>query len=134
MIGVVDASALVRLFIPDGPIPEMFEPFLSGVEQGNNVAIAPELLIAESANVLDRKRKRGEITDAESSSLLADMLSLPIRYYPHSPIVSDAFDIAREHELSIYDALYLSLAYDHGAVVFSADAAMISAAERMHLV
>ncbi len=55
MIGVVDTSALIRLFIPDGPIPEGFEKFLSGVERGNNMAIAPELLLVESANVLDRK-------------------------------------------------------------------------------
>ncbi|MBW2220154.1 MAG: hypothetical protein JRF40_11780 [Deltaproteobacteria bacterium] len=55
MIGVIDTSALIRLFIPDGPIPEGFEKFFRGVERGNNRAIAPELLLVESANVLDRK-------------------------------------------------------------------------------
>ncbi|MEE8397982.1 MAG: type II toxin-antitoxin system VapC family toxin, partial [Desulfobacterales bacterium] len=75
MIGVIDTSALVRLFIPDGPIPEGFEEFLSGAERGNNKAIAPELLLVESANVLNRKRKMDELSEVESLQLLTDVLS-----------------------------------------------------------
>ena len=33
MIGVVDTSALIRLFVPDGPLPDGFEDFLRGVER-----------------------------------------------------------------------------------------------------
>ncbi len=50
MIGVVDTSALIRLFVPDGPLPDGFNEFLRGVERGFNMAIAPELLLAEAAN------------------------------------------------------------------------------------
>ena len=56
MIGVIDTSGLIRLFIPDGPIPEGMEDFFKEVERGNHTAIAPELLLVESANVLDKKR------------------------------------------------------------------------------
>ena len=47
MIGVIDTSALIRLYIPDGAIPRGFEEFLRGVERGNNMAIAPELHLVE---------------------------------------------------------------------------------------
>jgi hypothetical protein len=48
VIGVVDAFALIRLFIPDGPVPAGLEPFLRRVEQGTHTALAPELLSAET--------------------------------------------------------------------------------------
>ena len=52
MIGVVDTSALIRLFVPDGPVVEGLEAFMTGVERGLNSALAPELLLAEAANVV----------------------------------------------------------------------------------
>ncbi len=133
MIGVIDTSALIRLFIPDGPIPEGFEEFLSGVERGNNTAIAPELLLVESANVLNRKRKMNEITETESIQLLSDVLSMPIRYFSHGPLISVAFDLAIEHGVTLYDAAYLSLASEQGARLFSADAEMNKIAHEIHL-
>lgn len=133
MIGVIDTSALLRLFIPDGLIPEGFETFLRGVERGNNMAIAPELLLVESANVLDRKRKMDEISETESVQLLTDVLSMPIRYFPHGPLIPAAFDLAREHRITLYDAVYLALASEQGAVLFSADRLMQKTAQEMHI-
>ncbi len=60
MIGVVDTSALIRLFIPYGPLPDGFDKFLRGVERGLNTAIAPELLVAEATNVINKKQKSGD--------------------------------------------------------------------------
>ena len=82
MIGVVDTSALIRLYIPDGPLPDGFDDFLRGVERGLNTAIAPELLLAESANVLNKKRKTKELTAAEGDQLLTGIIELPIRLFP----------------------------------------------------
>ena len=133
MIGVIDTSALIRLFIPDGPMPNGLEIFFRGVEQGRNTAIAPELLLAETANVLNRKRKSGELSDVESRSLLADINLMPIRYFPHGPLATSAFDLAAEHDLTVYDALYLALAIQKAAVIFAADQKIIHIAETLHL-
>jgi predicted nucleic acid-binding protein len=133
MIGVVDTSALIRLFVPDGPMPDAFDNFLRGVERGKNSAIAPELLVAEAANVVNKKRISGELRDNESNQLLADILSVPIRLFPHRPILLKAFDLARKHHLTIYDTLYLALADDHGAVIFTADRTLLEAATNLGL-
>jgi predicted nucleic acid-binding protein len=121
MIGVVDTSALIRLYIPDGPLPGGFEEFLRGVERSLNIAIAPELLMAESANVLNKKRKIDELTGTESEQLLTSIIELPIRLFPHRPLVPRAFELAIDCNLSVYDTLYLALAEEQGAVVFTAD-------------
>jgi predicted nucleic acid-binding protein len=134
MIGVVDTSALIRLFVPDGPLADGFEDFLRGVERGLNVAIAPELLLAEAANVLNKKRIAGELNSDESDRLLSDLVSVPIRLFPHQPIILSAFELARDHNLTVYDTLYLALAEDHGAVLFSADRKLLSTAVHLRLV
>ena len=133
MIGVVDTSALIRLFVPDGPIPDGFDDFLHGVERGTSSAIAPELLVAEAANVVNRKRISGELRENESRQLLEDILSIPIRLFPHQPILLRAFDLAREYQLTVYDTLYLALAEEHGAVIFTVDRKLLKAATNLHL-
>lgn len=133
MIGVVDTSALIRLFIPDGPLPDGFEDFLRGVERGLNIAIAPELLLAEAANVINKKRIARELNRDESDRLLSDLLSVPIRLFPHRPIIFRAFELARENNLTVYDTLYLVLAENQGAIIFSADRKMLSTAAHLRL-
>jgi predicted nucleic acid-binding protein len=133
MIGVVDTSALIRLFVPDGPLPNDFEGFLRGVERGLNIAIAPELLMAEAANVINKKQLSGELSESEGDQLLSDILSVPIRLFPHRPILPKAFELARTHNLTVYDTLYLALAEEHGAVIFTGDRKLLSIAERLKL-
>ena len=133
MTGVIDTSALIRLFIPDGPVPQGLEAFFTGVERGSNTAIAPELLLVESANVLDKKRKIKEISETEAVQLLTDVVSMPIRYFPHGPFIPAAFDIAAEYGLTVYDAIYLSLAAEQGAILFSADNELLEIAGKMNL-
>ena len=133
MIGVVDTSALIRVFIPNGPLPDDFDEFLRGIERDRNIAIAPELLLAEVANVINQKRKSKELSDDESDQLLSDVLSVPIRIFPHQPIIRKAFEMAREHNLTVYDTLFLALAEVHGAVIFSADRKVLNAASRLRL-
>ncbi|MBW1681977.1 MAG: type II toxin-antitoxin system VapC family toxin [Deltaproteobacteria bacterium] len=133
MIGVVDTSALIRLFIPDGPLPEGFDDFLRGVERSLNTALGPELLLAETANVVNKKRKSGELSKEESEQLLADLLSMPIRLFPHRPLLPRALELAGEHNLTVYDTLYLALAEDRGAVLYSADQRLLKAAAQLRV-
>ncbi len=121
MIGVLDSSAVIRIFIPDGPIPDGMEQFLRGVENGVNIALAPELMLAEIANVLHRKTQRQEITEDEGDQLLQLICRLPIRLYSHHELVEGAVRLSREHPLTVYDALFLELARQRGGLLFTAD-------------
>jgi len=133
MIGVIDTSALIRLYIPDGSIPKGLEAFLRDVERGNHIAIAPELLLVECASVLNKMRKINELAEEESIQLMNDILSMPIRYFPHGPFILTAFDLAREHGITVYDAVYLALALEQGAVLFSADEDLCRIAQKLSL-
>ena len=121
MIGVFDSSAVVRLFIPDGPIPEGMEQFLKEVETGNNIALAPELMLAEIANVLHKKSLRDEISNDECDQILTLIQLLPIRLFSHEELVEGAVQLARDHALTVYDALFLELALQQNGRLFTGD-------------
>jgi predicted nucleic acid-binding protein len=128
MIAVVDTSAVLRLFIPDGPIPEGLETFFRGVETGLHVAIAPELLMVEAVNVVIKKQRRGELTADEAVALVSLLKQMPIRYYRHQEVSDVIHRVAIETGLSGYDAAFLALAQDRGTVLFTADQKLMKAA------
>lgn len=133
MIGVIDTSALIRMFIPDGPKVEGLEGFMAGVERGRDTALAPELIMAEAANVVLKKMRLGELHGEEPWLLMDDLLSMPIKLFPHKPLIHRSMELAHEHDLSVYDALFLSIAVQHSAVLFSADQKLLNVAERLSL-
>ncbi len=133
MIAVIDTSAVLRLFIPDGPIPDGLETFFRGVETGLHIAIAPELLMVEAVNAVIKKQRRGELTAEEATGLVSLLKQMPIRYYGHQELGDVIHRVAIETGLSGYDAALLALAQDRGALLFTADQKLMKVAERRGL-
>ncbi len=133
MIAVVDTSAVFRLFIPDGPIPDGLEKFFRGVETGSNTAIAPELLMVEIINVVIKKQRRNELAPNEANTLISLLKQMPIRYFRHHSLLNSTHKIAFETGLSAYDAMFLALAQERGATLFTADNKLQSEAENRGL-
>jgi len=133
MTGVIDASALIRLFIPDGPLPGGFEAFMKGVESGDNYVIAPELLLAEATNVIRRKCKSKEISEKEEAAILNLIVSMPVRFFNHKPLIKGASELSNKCGVTVYDAIYIELALKHNAVIFSVDDLMIKTAKKLGL-
>ncbi|MCC5849142.1 MAG: type II toxin-antitoxin system VapC family toxin [Verrucomicrobia bacterium] len=117
----MDTSAFLRMIIPDGPIPEGFDAFMRGVERKEHLALAPDLLWPEAASVLCKKEKRGELTISEGMEILALMREFPLRILAHGARISEAFTLAYQHDLTPYDALFLTCALEKNAVLFTAD-------------
>ena len=133
MMFVVDTSALIRLYIPDGPVPGRLEPALRGAERGNDALLAPELILAEAGQVLHKKMGQRLLTAEESDELLNSILLLPIRLFSHRELIGSACELARACGVTVYDALFLALAERHSAYLISADDELQRAAEKMNL-
>jgi len=133
MIAVVDTSAVMRLFIPDGPIPRGLEAFMRGVECGANSAIAPELLLVEALNVVVKKQRRGELSADEAEGLVGLLQQLPIRYHGHLVLSQTSYRLAVENRLTGYDAVFLALALGRGVPLFTADERLQAITESMGL-
>ncbi len=130
---MIDTSALIRLFVPDGPIHPEIEPAFKQAANGTDWMLAPHLLLAEAANVLLRKHRRDELSMQELAAILQAIESLPIRLCEHGPLLLSACTLAKRHGLNGYDALYLALAEQHGARLITNDETLNTVAHSIGL-
>jgi predicted nucleic acid-binding protein len=120
-VWVFDTSALVRLYVPDGPIPEGAEAALEKAWAGDGALVVPELALAEAAQVLLKKEQAGSLRQEEAEGILADLLSLPLEVVGHADLVATALALGRRFDLTAYDGIFLALALARGASLLTAD-------------
>jgi predicted nucleic acid-binding protein len=133
MMTVLDTSAMMRLYIPDGPLPEGLEEAMHAAERGDINLIAPELALAEAAQVLHKKHRQRLLSANEATTILDHLLLLPIKYMPHAPLLVRATALAQMVKLTVYDALFLALAERYSARLITADETLRAAAHKCHL-
>jgi predicted nucleic acid-binding protein len=119
---VVDASVVAAAFFPE-PHRAAAAALLADGEE----LVAPELLLAEVANVIWKRHGCGEIDAAEANDLLADVLRLPISYIPAAELIESALELAVALRRTVYDSLYLALAVREGAVMVTGDERLVNA-------
>ena len=129
-VSVLDTSALVRLYIPDGPIPEGTEAALDGAWRGDEVLLVPELALAEVAQVLLKKEQARLLNADEAEGILEEILTLPLHVVGHTALISSAASLARRLDLTICDSLFLALALERGAPLLTGDQALAEALVR----
>jgi predicted nucleic acid-binding protein len=118
---VVDTSALVRLYVPDGPLPPGLEQAVELAWRAEALLSAPELALAEAAQVLRKKERAGYLTSAECDEVLDELLGLPIDFSGHRDLLGRAVEISRTREITVYDSLFIALAEKNGAELITAD-------------
>lgn len=125
---VLDASALLRLYLADGPQPQGLEPVMERGCRGDLILLVPDLCWLEISSVLCRQIKRELLSSDEVSELFADIERLPLRTMAGRDLCVSAMQLSQGHGISVYDATYLALALRHGASLFTADACLAAAA------
>ena len=121
---VVDASVVVAWLFDDENEPRA-DRMLERLEEDG--ALVPQLWHLETRNSLLTAERRGRLSSGEVKERLDALKGLPIRT-DEEPDLQSAFDLARAHELSFYDALYLELAKREGAELATLDGALGRAA------
>ena len=121
---VVDASVSAVWFIEDEthPVADATFKSLDTIE-----AIVPQIWHFEIRNVLLMAARRGRIQWREISSHLKAINVLPIET-DKEPELDAAMELARDHRLTFYDAMYLELAIRRNAQFASLDNALARAA------
>ena len=96
-------------------------------------ALAPAVWTLEVSNVLLVGEKRGQTTSAKSRRFVALIRSLPIRVVDHSPaqVFDEVLGLARDRNLTTYDAAYLDLARRLEMPIASIDRRITGAAKRL---
>jgi predicted nucleic acid-binding protein len=95
---------------------------------------APELLFAESAKALVLYVRAGTLTPVQAARGLSFVFSSGITFEPLRALVLPALECSIRHGISAYDAFYLALAEQAGALLVTADRRLAELATRSELV
>jgi len=100
-----------------------------------STAFVPSIWPLEVGNVLLVAGRKKRLSEADSTRFIALLAALPIIIEQESPerMIKEIFAVAREHNLSSYDASYLDLAMKKGLSLATIDNNLIDAAKRSHV-
>ena len=121
---VVDCSATAAWVLADEDSNSADIALDEVVEHG---ALAPALWWVEIRNVLLRSERLGRISQDDAESALASLAELRIRL-DHAPRGAEVLRLARAHDLTAYDAVYLELALREERSLATLDRALARAA------
>lgn len=117
---VVDASVVVAGLVDPRSDGAWAEELL--LEES---LLAPELLLAEVANILRRLEASGAIRSAEASAAFTDLLDLSIVLYGFAPHAARVWEL--RHNVTAYDAWYVALAEGAGVPLATLDTRLAAA-------
>jgi predicted nucleic acid-binding protein len=124
---VVDASVALKWYFDEAG-SQQAEQLLDEHAAGQRDLIAPELVVAEFANGIWKKVRRGECSPEIADAILdlwADDLPALL---PSVSLAGRALDLAVTLDHPVYDCLYLAAAIAHEAGFATADRALARAA------
>jgi predicted nucleic acid-binding protein len=111
---VLDASAVVELLLHTAS-----GRWVAGRIAAEESLHAPHLLSAEVTQVLRRWAALGALPAPDARDALSDLAGLDIEHYPHEPFLDRVWQL--RHNLTAYDALYVTLAEVLAAPLLTAD-------------
>jgi len=123
---VLDCSITMALCFEDEQSPTADQAIDAVVENGGWV---PGIWWYEVRNVLIVNERRGRIDSVRTAAFLADLAALPIEEDRHADEAT-VLSVAREYELSVYDAAYLELALRRQLPLATQDRKLADTAQR----
>ena len=121
---VIDASVVIAWLFDDEDEPRA-DRVLEHIEETG--AFVPPLWHLETRNSLLTAERRGRLSRDQVDERLDALKGLPIQT-DEAPDLQAAFDLARAHGLSFYDAIYLEVAKRRNAPLATLDGALTKAA------
>ncbi|MGH7537142.1 MAG: type II toxin-antitoxin system VapC family toxin [Gemmatimonadales bacterium] len=120
---MLDASAVVELLVAPG----------GGTHVARRIGFdrslhAPAILDLEVAHTIRRLCALRELAETRGHAAIADLGDLPVRRYPHTPLLERVWQLRRN--LTAYDAAYVALAEALAAPLVTRDRRL--AASRGH--
>jgi predicted nucleic acid-binding protein len=112
---VIDASIAIKWVIEEEGTPQAL------TLRRTARLLAPELLVAECANILWKKARRNELSREEALLAARLLQTAAIELVPTRSLLAAATRIAIELDHPAYDCLYLALAIENDCRFVTAD-------------
>ncbi len=120
---IVDASVAARWFVP-----ALAWPSATGLLRPGYTFLAPELILAETANAFWKSSRAGYITPSEMQRAMTQLPAFFERLTPLLELADEAAAMSLILNHPVYDCFYLALARREGAPLVTADKRLAAAA------
>lgn len=117
---VVDASVIAPAVADGGPDGDICRERIAGQSLA-----APDLLRIEVLSVIRRHVSAGQLSIAQASNALDDLMNLPITVYPTAALLRRSWELRAN--VTAYDACYVALAEALGFALLTSDARLANA-------
>lgn len=129
---VIDASVLIKFYVPE-IFSDKAEGLLTRVEQGDVMLLAPDLIYPEAGNILWKKQRLKELTRSEVEEITDAIVSLPLKIEASKLLLPLAIDIGIAYKITVYDAIYISMARVYEIKMMTADRKLVDATAKTDL-
>jgi predicted nucleic acid-binding protein len=116
---VIDASIAIKWVVQEAQTHE-------ALTLRKHTLLAPDLLVAECANILWKKALRGELTVDEATAAALLLEKADIELAPMRTLLAAAVALAIRLNHAAYDCLYLALAEREGVAFATADLSFVN--------
>jgi predicted nucleic acid-binding protein len=113
---VVDASLVIKWFVPE----IHFEAARRWLGASHDY-VAPDLLFSEAGNAIWKKVRRKELHPDEGRQLVVDLAHVAVEAIATRSLFQDATALALMAGVTVYDAMYLTLAVRLEAELITGD-------------
>ena len=117
---VIDASVLIKFYVPE-ILSDKAEELLTGVEHGDVMLLAPDLIYPKVGNILWKKQRMKELTRPEVEEITDAIVSLPLKIEASKLLFPLAIDIGIAYKITVYNAIYISMARVYEIKMMTAD-------------
>ncbi|MDB5395797.1 MAG: PilT protein N-terminal [Rhodospirillales bacterium] len=121
---VIDASVAAKWVVSESDSDRADALF------DNGPLIAPRLWLTETANVLWKYWRRGQLTANDVSERVRILAGLPIEPVDQHEVLSIAVGFATSLDHSVYDCMYLAAATARSAILVTADHSFVRVVEK----
>ena len=129
---VIDASVLIKFYVPE-ILSDKAEELLNRVAQGDVMLLAPDLIYPETGSILWKKQRMKELTRPEVEEITDAIVSLPLNIEASKLLLPLAIDIGIAYRITVYDALYISMARVYETKMMTADRKLADAMAKTDL-
>ncbi len=112
---VVDASVAIKWIVQEPDTPHALQLV------ARSHLIAPDLLLAEFANVLSTKIRKGEFNLGSVDRAVEVLQNARLAFSPMEPLMPMSIRLAQRLQHPAYDCFYLALAQAEGCLLVTAD-------------
>jgi predicted nucleic acid-binding protein len=117
---VLDCSLAAKWILPE-PDRALALRLFDRYASGEIALIAPDLLLAEFASVLAKRRRRKQISAEQAVEAFRWMTRCTPKLYDTRPRLGNALQLSLQFQMSLWDCVYVALAMEHDCAFLTAD-------------